>query len=107
MKQFYTVVLDRLTVFSGTLLSEPYEAGWADEAIAFVRIHDGSSITHMRVWVQISPDGIEWIDEGTSAQWDGRQTIVPVRVSNFGGWLRLCIETDGQCKVTSYFALKG
>ena len=41
MKQFYTVVLDRMTEFEGLLDSEPYEAGWADEVIAFIRVQIG------------------------------------------------------------------
>ena len=63
MKQFYTVVLDRLASFSGRLDSEPYETGWADELIAFVRVHEKAQCTALRAWLQISPDGIEWIDE--------------------------------------------
>ena len=42
------------------------EAAWAREAIFFIRVHE----THgqnagLRAYVQLSADGIEWIDEGT------------------------------------------
>lgn len=107
MKQFYTVVLDRLTDFSGRLLSEPYEAGWADEAIAFIRIHEAEPSDHIHAWIQISPDGIEWMDEGHHIECAGVNSLHCIRISNFGGWLRLCLESERNCKVTTYFALKG
>jgi kynurenine formamidase len=107
MKQFYTVVLDRMTTFSGKLDSEPYEAGWADEAIAFVRVHDLKEGSKVSFHVQISPDGINWIDEGTPAKEVTAVGVDFLRVREFGGWLRLCIESHDECKVTTYLSLKG
>ena len=107
MKQFYTVVLDRLASFSGRFDSEPYETGWADELIAFVRVHEKAQCTALRAWLQISPDGIEWIDEGTSAALSEGSSLLFMKARDFGGWVRLCVECDDECKVTTYLALKG
>ena len=38
MKQIHTAVLERFGTFSGDFATEPYEAGWAEEAIFFVRM---------------------------------------------------------------------
>lgn len=107
MKQFYTVVLDRMTTFSGRLDSEPYEAGWADEAIVFVRVHDLKEGSKVSFNVQISPDGINWIDEGTPSKELSAAGVQFLRVREFGGWLRLCVNCSGECKVTTYLSLKG
>ena len=37
IRQSYTAVVERNTVWSGPFTTEPYEAGWAGEAIFFVR----------------------------------------------------------------------
>lgn len=107
MKQFYTVVLDRLATFKSRLDSEPYEAGWADTLIAFVRIHEKKGNSAFKAWLQISPDGIEWIDEGSSAVLEKGNNLMFFKASGFGGFLRLCLECDDECRVTTYFALKG
>jgi len=107
MKQFYTVVLDRMTTFEGRLDSEPYEAGWADEVIAFVRVHEIEPDAHVSGRLQISPDGINWIDEGAAIESSGGAGISFMRTANFGGWLRLCVMCEGKCSVTTYLALKG
>jgi len=107
MKQFYTVVLDRLMTFEGILNSEPYEAGWADEVIGFVRVHEIEKDARLKAKLQISPDGIQWVDEGSFLEVRGKECVSFLRTTNFGGWLRLCIECEGACKATTYLALKG
>lgn len=107
MKQFYTVVLDRMTEFEGLLDSEPYEAGWADEVIAFIRVHEHEQNYTASAKLQISPDGINWIDEGASIELNSETNVNFLRTKNFGGWLRLQITCTGKCMVTTYLALKG
>jgi len=46
--------------------------------------------------VQISADGINWIDEGTTFSAITSCGDYFVRVSHFGGWLRLDGEVQGQ-----------
>lgn len=106
MKQFYTVVLDRMVDFENRYESEPYEAGWADEVVSFIRIHEIGPGQMMKATIEISPDGIEWANEGTEKTIDGTGVFF-LRTTNFGGWLRLVIEGNSSAKITTYFALKG
>ncbi len=107
MKQSYTVVLDRLTDFCGSFETEPYESGWADEVIAFVRVHEKKENVVLSAKLQISPDGILWVDEGSSSSLLEKDGLLFIRTTNFGGWLRILIECDSECKVTTYISLKG
>ena len=78
MKEFYTVVLDRLKEIDCTYSSEPYEAGWADEAIAFIRVHKIEEGKRLSAKIEISPDGIEYnsIEEAAIAAKVHRTTMV-------------------------------
>ena len=92
-------------------VSEPYEAGWAEEAIFFVRVDavEGGNAT-LSGQVQVSPDGIRWIDEGTPLPAVDRAGVTFTRVRHFGNWLRLaCRVSGGQAKLrgTIYLCLKG
>lgn len=107
MKKFYTVVLDRLTRFDKKIESEPYECGWADEAIAFLRVEEIEEGADFRMKLQISPDGIVWVDEGTEKAGINKEGIYFMKTTNFGGWLRLVVEGDKDARITSYLALKG
>jgi len=46
--------------------------------------------------VQVSADGTNWVDEGTQFQSIGTAGDQFVRISHFGGWLRLCGEVQGE-----------
>jgi hypothetical protein len=109
MKQFYTVVLDRFQTLSGTYTTEPYETGWADEAIAFIRIHALDAKATIKAKIQISVDGIVWLDEGTA--FDPITTAGDhfVKVCHFGGWMRMVLDIaeGSSCKATLSIALKG
>ena len=90
MLQSHTTVLERLKVLDSSFETEPYEVGWAREAIFFVRVHEISgSRAAMVSAVQISADGIEWVDEGTTFSWPKEPAVCFARVTHFGGWLRL------------------
>lgn len=94
MKQFYTVVLDRFKDVIENYETEPYEVGWANEAMFFVRIHKLSAKAIVNARVQISYDGIVWIDEGTSFSPMNAAGDYFARVTHFGGWLRLALEVN-------------
>lgn len=110
MHNFNTVVLERLKDFSSSFETEPYEAAWAREAIFFMRVHEvHGDDTRVRAYVQLSADGIEWIDEGTEFTGTSRPGSQFVRVSHFGGWLRLRVSLDGESptvRTTIQLALK-
>ncbi len=107
-RQVYTAVVERNVTWAGAFATEPYEAGWAGEALIFIRVLSGG-VSQQSAAVQVSPDGIRWLDEGTRiplpAQRDG---LTMARVTHFGNWLRLAGKLPpGQfCTVMVYFVLK-
>lgn len=110
MRRFYTSVVELRQPFTGTVASEPYECGWADEAIFFITAEEeGAEFDEIDLQVQISADGIRWISEGTQARLAG-PGLAACRVSHFGGWLRVSGSIRGRSKravVSVRLALKG
>ena len=110
MRAFNTVVLERLRTFEGDFETEPYETAWASEAMFFVRIHEISGAgAALQARVQVSVEGIEWIDEGTSFAPKSEPGNSFVKVTHFGGWLRLACRVGGsdpRVKLTIALALK-
>lgn len=110
MKDFHTSVTDLRQPFSGSFDTFPYECGWADEAIFFVTA-EAQTPTEARIdlRVQLSADGIRWLDEGSTLQLSGPGAAF-VRLQHFGGFLRLAGDVTGeqpQCTLTVRLALKG
>ena len=110
MRQYALAVLERKADLSTAFQTEPYETGWASEAIFFIRVEEirGSDPT-LNARVQISADGINWIDEGTAFQPVTGEGVYFVRVAHFGGWLRLNGSVEGKgvrFKVTIQLTLK-
>jgi hypothetical protein len=108
--QSYTAVVERSEALKGEFATEPYEAGWAREALLFIRYREetqGSPTVRARV--QISPDGMQWVDEGTELPLLDHPGLAFAKVSNFGGWLRVAgrVEpAEAECKALVYVALK-
>lgn len=93
MRMSTTAIVARNVVWSGTVASEPYEAGWADTAVIFVRALKPGTGHPARAHVEISPDGMHWVREGTSFDLPvERDGIAFARVSHFGNWLRLACD---------------
>ena len=76
----------------GAFATEPFECGWAREALVFVRLlkppawRDGPR----RFAVEVSPDGLRWAAHGATVPMpatEAAMTCAPV--TQFGGWLRL------------------
>ena len=110
LRHSYTAVVERANPLKGDFATEPYEAGWARESLVFIKVRDkmddGSEI---RARVQISPDGIEWVDEGAAFPVIRDKGVYFVKVTNFGNWLRVAgrvIGTDAQVKALVYVVLK-
>jgi hypothetical protein len=111
LQRSHTATIARNERWSGNdVVTEPYEAGWAHEAIFFVRALEAEgNLQHAVAHIQISPDGIHWIDEGTAF-------ALPLaagelgfgRVTQFGTYLRLRVRVpDGAAlRVVAALALK-
>lgn len=109
MRQSFTAVVERNVTWQGDFAVEPYECAWATEAIYFVRVLHAVDIPPDAVArVQISPDGIQWCDEGTLVQLSSETGTTFARVRHFGGWLRLVGKLPDGASVTVivYLALK-
>jgi len=92
LRHSHTAVIARNEVWSGQAETEPYEAGWAREAMVFITTLSSSGLAagNGAARVQISPDGMRWVDEGSvldvPAQMDG---VSVARLQHFGNWLRV------------------
>jgi len=89
-----TAIVARNDVWTGKAASEPYECGWAREAIVWVRAMGlEGDLRGVHARIQISPDGLRWLDEGTAlALPTAVDGIGFARVREFGNWLRVAVE---------------
>lgn len=104
-----TSTVEQRKEFSAAFTTHPMEAGWAAEAIFFITVKDVTNHPVIQANVQISVDGVNWVDEGTAFEPMDQQGQYFVRVSHFGGWLRLRGDvegTDASCKLTIHLVLK-
>jgi hypothetical protein len=112
IRNTYTAVVARGETWAGRVETEPYEAAWAGEAIFFVRALEaapGAAALAVAARVQISPDGMHWVDEGTRLELPAQAGAVAfARVREFGGWLRLAADVPAEAglKVVATLALK-
>jgi hypothetical protein len=103
VRQNVTVIVERDRPARGEFATEPYECGWAAEAVFFIRkLHAGDQLVGQQLRVQISPDGIRWCDEGTRLTLTEAEVDF-VRATHFGNWLRLAgglpVEADSRVLV--------
>lgn len=106
----HTAVLEKNETYTSSFETEPYETGWAREALWFVRVLDrrGSDV-RLRVHAQISPDGLIWCDKGDPPLEISGEGLGPLPLRDFGNWLRLRVELEGEdpsVKVLVYLVLK-
>lgn len=105
-----TAIVARNDRWTGAAASEPYEAGWAREAVIFIRALKDPTGPQPLVRVEISPDGIHWVAEGTEAAMPAtRDGIAALRVRHFGNWLRVAADfaPDAASTVLVTVHLKG
>lgn len=110
MRQFMTVVLEQRKDFTGSFTSHPMETAWASEAIFFLTVENiAGKNAVLKARVQISVDGVNWVDEGTHFEPITSTGTFFVKVSHFGGWLRLCGFTEmkeSSFNLTIHLAIK-
>lgn len=90
MRQSQSAVLERGVELAGTHETEPFETAWAGEARWYVHFLRPAEGTEVEFRVQISPDGINWIDhEGSAPVVSTATGLLSIPVERFGHWLRL------------------
>jgi hypothetical protein len=89
-----TAVIVRGEKWEGVCASEPYEAGWAREAVLFLRLLAREGETGAALFrVQVSPDGMRWVDEGaTILVPEEPEQVTFAKVAHFANWLRVEID---------------
>ncbi len=107
LKESATAVLLRGEQVRDGFVTEPYEAGWASEAVAFVLVLDDGAEGVVKV--QLSPDGMNWVDEGAEMAIPGKGQAAFLRLTHFGNWLRFeaRLPDGGERRVTLTLQLKG
>ncbi len=106
----HTAVLEKNQTYTESFATEPFETGWAREALWFVRVLDleGNDV-RLRIVPQISPDGLFWCDKEAPAWKIRKKGLSSVALREFGNWLRLNVEVEGKkpkVKVLVYLVLK-
>lgn len=104
-----TAVVARNERWTGDAASEPYEAGWAREAVVFIRALKQPVGAPPIGRIEISPDGMHWLPEGAEFQMPGQKdAIAVVRLTCFGNWLRVAtqFEQGAECTVLVTIHLK-
>ena len=93
MRENITAILSRNETWIGRAATEPYEAGWAIEAVVFVRALKPPHGPQPQARIEISPDGMHWLPEGTCFDLPTKEgEIVFARLKCFGNWLRVAAD---------------
>lgn len=102
-----TAVIARNEVWEGSCASEPYECGWASEAIVYIRALEAPvKLAAARARLQISPDGIRWLDEGTRLKFPARKDALSfARLRHFGSWLRVAVDLPKGARIKLLIAI--
>jgi hypothetical protein len=102
LAQNVAAVICRNEHWTGSAATEPYECGWAKEAVLFIRALKQPTLPEgTRARVQISPDGMRWADEGTTVVLPTKPDgLAFAKLAHFGGWLRLAADLPDGAGIT-------
>lgn len=96
-----TAVVARNESWTGESATEPYEAGWAKEAIVFVRALKPPSGPLPRARVELSADGMHWCPEGSEFPLPAEKDAVTFqRICHFGNFLRIAADLPEAGEIT-------
>lgn len=115
MRTVFTAPMEIFSpLYDGAYESEPYEAGWASEALAMVYVVETTGKNaSLQLRVQISADGQRWINYGASLPAISGVGGYALPVEHFGNWLRLVGYVSGGTQgsptfvIDFYWVLKG
>lgn len=96
-----TAVVARNESWTAESATEPYEAGWAKEAIVFVRALKQPKGRLPKARVEISADGIHWCREGSEFDLPSAKDAVTFqRLAHFGNFLRVAATLPDGAEIT-------
>ena len=101
-----TAIVARNETWTGLAATEPYEAGWAREAIVFVRALKAPKGPLPTARIEISADGMHWAPEGSEFALPAAENAVTFqRVAHFGGFLRVAASLPEGAEITLLVSL--
>lgn len=109
VRESQTAVLERGATLEDHLVTEPFEVAWATEARWFVQFLETDPDATVVIKVQISPDGLAWVDHEMPATETPAAGLITVPVQSFGHWIRLRLDRTGGSRAALtriYLALK-
>jgi len=96
-----TAVVARNETWTGQSASEPYEAGWAKEAIVFVRALKEPKGELPKARIEISADGMHWCAEGSEfALPAAKDAVTFQRLAHFGNFMRVAATLQDGSEIT-------
>ena len=101
-----TAVLIRGETVSNNFSTEPYEVGWAKEAIFF--LYNLEKDITGKFCVQISPDGFNWATDENHILIPKANYVSFIKINHFGNWLKFVssINGDEKTKIMATLHLK-
>jgi hypothetical protein len=101
-----TAIVARNETWTGESATEPYEAGWAKEAIVFVRALKPPRGALPQARIEISADGMHWAPEGSVFELPGAKDAVTFqRVAHFGNFLRVAVSLPAGAEIVVLVSL--
>jgi len=101
-----TAIVARNETWTGESATEPYEAGWAKEAVVFVRALKPPKGALPKARIEISADGMHWCHEGSEFALPVETDAVSFqRVAHFGNFLRVAASLPDGCEIVVLVAL--
>ena len=97
MRKSHTAAMEIFSAkANGPVTTEPYEAGWAREALAVIYCHEvHGPAPRLELGAQISADGVRWIDFGPALPTISEPGGCFLNLAGFGNWLRLAGTASG------------